>query len=63
MDGGSRVVGVTVRVLEAVEGGTLVPVQRDTVLDAQRQVGLQSKESQNRIYYAQAEGRELTLAI
>ena len=43
-EGGSRVVGVTVRVLGQVEGGTLVPCQRDTVLDAQWQVGLGSKQ-------------------
>ena len=62
-EGGGWVVDVTVRVLEAVEGGTLVPDQRDTVLDAQWQVGLESKESQNSIYHAQTEGSELTLAM
>lgn len=39
--GGSWVVGVTVWVLEGLEGRPLVFVQRDTVLDAQRQVGLE----------------------
>ena len=40
-EGGSRVVGVTVWVLETIEGGTLVHGQRDTVLDAQWQVRLE----------------------
>ena len=39
--GGGWVIGVTVGVLGSVEGGTLVFVQRDTILDAQRQVGLE----------------------
>jgi len=60
---GSWVVGVTVWVLEAVEGGTLVLGQRDTVLDAQWQVGLESKESRNSFHYAWADGKRLTLAI
>ena len=34
VEGGGWVVGVTVWVLQAVEGGTLVPGQRDAVLDA-----------------------------
>ena len=38
-------------VLEGFEGRTLVPVQWDTVLDAQRQVGLESKKSQDSICY------------
>jgi len=46
-EGGSWIVGVAVWILEAIEGGTLVPGQRDTVLDAQWQVGLESKQSQN----------------
>ena len=40
--GGDWVVNVTVWVLESVEGRTLIFVQRDTVLDAQWQVGLES---------------------
>jgi hypothetical protein len=39
---GGWVVGVTVWILDVVEARTLIFVQRDTVLDAQRQVGLES---------------------
>ena len=39
------------RILEAVEGGTLVHGQRDTVLDAQWQVGLESSECQNSMHH------------
>ena len=38
---GGWVIDVTVRVLQAVEGRTLVSRQRDTELDAQWQVGLE----------------------
>jgi len=61
--GGSWVVDVSVRVLQAVEGGALVHGQRDTVLDAQWQVGLESNESQNSIHHAWTDRKELTLAI
>jgi len=40
-EGGGWVVGIAVWVLKAEEGGTLVPGQRDTVLDAQWKVGLE----------------------
>ena len=48
-EGGGWVIDVTVRILQSVEGGTLVFVQRDTVLDAQWQIGLESGESQGSI--------------
>jgi len=55
-EGGGWVVGVAVWVLETIEGGTLVPGQRYTVLDTQWQVGLESEESQNSLYRTSTEG-------
>ena len=55
-ESGGRVVGVTVWVYEIVEGRTLVSGQRDTVLDAQWQVGLESEESQDLIHHSRSDG-------
>ena len=56
-EGSGWVVDVTVWVLETVEGRTLVFGQRNTVLDAQWQVGLESKGNQNSVHYRSIEGR------
>ena len=50
-EGGDWVVGVTLWASDRVEGGTLVFGQRDTVLDPQGQVWLESKESQDSAYH------------
>jgi len=62
-EGGGWVIDLTVRVLQAVEGRTLVPVQRDAVLDAQWKVRLESKESQDAVHHGLTEERRLTLAM
>ena len=48
-ESGNWVIDITVRVLQAVEGRTLVFVQRNAILDAQWQVGLVSKKCQGSI--------------
>lgn len=45
---GTWVVGVTARAW-GVEGGTLIPIQRDGVLDAQWQIRLISNDSQGSV--------------
>jgi len=60
---GDWVIGVTVRLLEGVEGGTLVSGQWDTVLDTQWQVGLESKQTHDSTDYSSTEERKLTLEM
>ena len=60
---GNWVVGVTVRAW-SIKGGTLVSVQRDAVSDAQWQIRLASKASQDSTQPAEAHGRrKLTLEM
>ena len=54
--GGGWVIDVTVWVLQSIEGGTLGSGQRDTELDAQWQVGLESEESQDLIHHSRSDG-------
>jgi len=62
-EGGGWVIDVTVWVLQAAEGRTLISVQRDAVLDAQWQVRLESKRDQDAFHHILAEERIPTLAM
>ena len=62
-EGGGWVVSVTMWVLGAIEGRTLVSGQRNTILDAQWQVRLGLKESEDSVYHRSMKGKKPTLEM